>query len=586
MQSETRIHSAGSVSTICQNCKKDFTIEPEDFNFYEKIKVPPPTFCPECRLVRRLSFRNERALYKRKCDLCGKDEILMFSNESPFKTYCYSCWWSDNWDSEKYGKDYDFNKSFFEQFKELLYAVPRPGNLKQGNIINSQYSNRVSEIKNCYLCFGCNLDEDCMYDSWVNDSKECTDCLNVQKCERCYECVSCTSCYDLSHSDESIMCSSSSYLFNCRNCESCFGCVNLRNKSHCIFNEQYTKEEYLNKIKKLQKDPELVKKEINKLKEKKCVPFCVYNKIEKSTGNWLDQTKNVFIGFNCRNVEDGRYIFALNDAKDVMDYCHWGRGTELIYECINLGRQCNNVKFANECWNQFRDSEYVMNCHNSHHLFGCIGIRNKEYCILNKQYTKEDFFVLRDKIIRHMNEMPYIDKKGRVYKYGEYFPAELSPFAYNETIAQEYFPSEKIKVVSLGGKWKDPFKRNYEITRKPETLPFFIEETTDSILDEVIGCTNNGKPETMCTTAFRITQNHLFFNKKMGISLPKFCPNCRHFDRLAKRNPLRLWHRHCMCDKKNHFHGAEKCSIEFETSYASDRPEIVYCEKCYQQEVY
>ncbi len=28
----------------CQNCKKDFIIEPEDFNFYEKIKVPAPTF--------------------------------------------------------------------------------------------------------------------------------------------------------------------------------------------------------------------------------------------------------------------------------------------------------------------------------------------------------------------------------------------------------------------------------------------------------------------------------------------------------------------------------------------------------------
>ena len=48
---------------VCQNCKKDFTIEPDDFAFYEKIKVPAPTFCPECRLQRRLAFRNERALY-------------------------------------------------------------------------------------------------------------------------------------------------------------------------------------------------------------------------------------------------------------------------------------------------------------------------------------------------------------------------------------------------------------------------------------------------------------------------------------------------------------------------------------------
>ena len=57
---------------ICQNCKKDFVIEPEDFNFYEKIKVPPPTFCPECRLIRRFARRNEKALYHRVCEKCEK----------------------------------------------------------------------------------------------------------------------------------------------------------------------------------------------------------------------------------------------------------------------------------------------------------------------------------------------------------------------------------------------------------------------------------------------------------------------------------------------------------------------------------
>ena len=52
----------------CQNCKQDFVIESEDFSFYEKMKVPPPTFCPDCRLARRLIWRNERTFYKRICD--------------------------------------------------------------------------------------------------------------------------------------------------------------------------------------------------------------------------------------------------------------------------------------------------------------------------------------------------------------------------------------------------------------------------------------------------------------------------------------------------------------------------------------
>ena len=61
---------------ICQNCKKDFIIEPDDFGFYEKIGVPPPTFCPECRLQRRLAWMVNLNLFKRRCDLCGEETIL------------------------------------------------------------------------------------------------------------------------------------------------------------------------------------------------------------------------------------------------------------------------------------------------------------------------------------------------------------------------------------------------------------------------------------------------------------------------------------------------------------------------------
>src|SRR3989344_4901544 len=75
MQSETR---------ICQNCKKDFIIELDDFGFYEKIKVPPPTFCPECRFQRRLMFRNEYHLYKRKCELCKKTTLSTFSPDKQY----------------------------------------------------------------------------------------------------------------------------------------------------------------------------------------------------------------------------------------------------------------------------------------------------------------------------------------------------------------------------------------------------------------------------------------------------------------------------------------------------------------------
>src|SRR3989338_2462458 len=101
----------------CQNCHREFDIQPEDFIFYEKISVPPPTFCPECRMIRRFMFRNENALYKRKCDATGKEIISMFAPENPFKVYEHSYWWSDNWDPRDYGKEYDFSKLFFPMIR-------------------------------------------------------------------------------------------------------------------------------------------------------------------------------------------------------------------------------------------------------------------------------------------------------------------------------------------------------------------------------------------------------------------------------------------------------------------------------------
>ena len=231
------------------------------------------------------------------------------------------------------------------------------------------------------------------------------------------------------------------------------------------------------------------------------------------------------------------------------------------------------------------DVTYVDNCHDSSNLFGCEGIRNKQYCILNKQYTKEEYEKLMPKIIEHMNDMPYVDTKGRTYKFGEFFPVELSPSAYNETIAEEYFPLTKEKAVSQGYTWKDPEEKNYKITISAENIPSYIKDVSDRILEEIMECAHKGKCNEQCTEAFKIITDELTFYRRMNLPLPRLCPNCRHYQRLKQRNPLKLWHRTCMCEKK-HAHHTGNCEIEFETSYAPDRPEIVYCEKCYQQEVY
>jgi hypothetical protein len=172
--------------------------------------------------------------------------------------------------------------------------------------------------------------------------------------------------------------------------------------------------------------------------------------------------------------------------------------------------------------------------------------------------------------------MPYIDSKGRVYKYGEFFPSELSPFAYNETIAQEYYPLTKQQALDQGYKWKDKEDRNYSIDIYTNDIPDNITDVTDDITTKVIECAHKGTCNQQCTEAFKLIPEELQFYRRMNLPIPRLCPNCRHYERLSQRNPMKLWTRSCM---------HEGCTNTFETSYAPERPEIVYCEKCYQQEV-
>ncbi len=591
-----------SETKVCQNCKASFGIDASDFQFYEKIKVPPPTFCFLCRVQRRMAFRNERVLYKRPCNAPGHTEqvISIFSPDNPQRVYDHSAWWGDSWDGVTYGRDVDFSQPFLKQIKELWQEVPDIA-LLNINPINSEYCSITEGNKNCYLVFGGDFNENTMYSTYIFNSKECMDTYWVSKGEYNYETVDCISCSRLLYSRYCEECYDSAFLFNCRNCHDCFGCVNLKNKSYCIFNVQYTKEEYFKKIKEFDiKDASNLANFKEKFQEFSInFPrrFARMIHAVNSSGDNLQETKNCKHCFDVfGGAEDCKNLWlAYSKASNCMDVDRAGLNTEISYDssAVYPGSRVFFSRFSFNAHNIY----YSYNSHNSKKLFGCIGLRNKQYCILNKQYTKEEYEELVPKVIQHMNDMPYMDKKGRIYKFGEFFPIEISPFAYNETISQEMFPLSKGEAIEQGFTWRDQQDKTYSPTKRFSELPEIIADVSDNILNEVIECEHKGNCSDQCTTAFKITNAELQFYKHMQIPLPRLCPSCRHFMRVRQRNPIQLWTRKCTCSgvksengvyqntAKHQHHGDQLCPNEFETSYAPDRPEIVYCEQCYQQEV-
>lgn len=571
----------------CQSCKNDFTIEADDFSFYEKIKVPPPTFCSECRMKRRFVWRNERNLYKNQCGLCKRDIVSIYSKDKPYVVYCSECFHSDKWDPLSFGEEVDFSKPFLQQFKELQLKVPRIYAFVFQNH-NSEYTNGAAFNKNCYLVFVSDYNEDCSYSYSLVQSKNSLDCFNSSECELCYGCISCKKCYKVAFSED---CSNSQDLFfckNCTNCHDCVGSVNLRNQQYNIFNVQYSKEEYFEKIKELnlgsREGIERVKQESEKLWIQYPTKYMHGFQNVDVVGDYIVNSKNSEFVFDSELVEDSKFLNHGNKVKSCYDGYVVVDGSELSYEVVSA-IALNNVKFSYCAWHNF-DGTYMDTCENSDHLFGCIGLRKKQYCILNKQYTKEEYEDLVVKIVENMKTNPYVDVNGIKYGYGEYFAPDLSPFAYNETVAQEYLPLSKEEASKQGYSWKASEARNYTIDIESGDLPITISDTPEDFVGKAISCEHKESCTHQCTSAFKITSSEFQFYKKMDLPLPNKCPNCRHAERLLKHNPLRFWHRQCMCEKEGHNNHEGQCSVEFETSYAPDRPEIVYCEKCYQQEVY
>src|SRR3989338_1595150 len=124
----------------CRNCSSIFVIAPDDFSFYEKIQVPPPTFCPTCRAIRRMVWWNEHNLYRKKDALTGTEVFSSYPETSSIKVYDRDYWWSDSWDPEEFAREYDVNRSFFEQFHDLLLAVPWPSRDRKSTRLNSSHS--------------------------------------------------------------------------------------------------------------------------------------------------------------------------------------------------------------------------------------------------------------------------------------------------------------------------------------------------------------------------------------------------------------------------------------------------------------
>ncbi len=501
--------------------------------------------------------------------MCKKDIVAMYDAQAPFPVYCRECYWSDAWDATEYGHVFDFTRSFFDQYKELIDSVPRIALAATADCVGSEYANNIGSVKNSYLIYGSIYAEDCFYGSPYY-SKNCVDVLVSRHCEYSYELVDCQNlrtsafCQDCENSYDIMYC------YDVKNCSDCIGCVGLRNKQYCVFNEQLSEQEYKKRKAEMplwdSSVRDAIKKRLQELKTKAPHRYMRSSKVDTVTGDYIYESKNTFESFFVEKCEDSAYLGQTIDMKDCYD-ANFTENDELLYNYLGSWKvQRSLCSFT--CYNG-HDLYYSDFCNNCSNLFGCISLKNKKYAIFNTIYTPDEWLALRDKIILHMKETG---------EWGDYFPAQISPFAFNESVAIQYYPLSKEEVLVNGWRWREDVGGTIgKETISADRIPQDIAQVPDSICNEIIACK-------ICRRNYKLIKQEVAFYKKFGLGVPLDCPQCRHKARLALRNPRSLWDRQCDCVLASHDHEG-RCDTQFKTSYAPARPEIVYCESCYQKEV-
>lgn len=325
------------------------------------------------------------------------------------------------------GQDYDFTKTFWENFQSLFKKVSMPSMIHFFQNDNCDYADVVSKGKNIYLsAYVANEDEDVYYSFGVKDA--CANIFNSAFISDHSENInmSCgvTHSYKVFYSKFIINCSDIRFSTNLVGCTHCIKCNDLQNISYAIENKVMTKEEY-----EQQKEVILTQQQeyLTRYKELNWKAENIAS--TKVSGNFLIESEDVENGYFAYRLKNGRNVFNV-----------WGfESNENLYDCCSGGGPTSADMYGVNGFALWSENCYICchvpNCNNLYYSYymescsyclGCVGLKNRQFCIFNKEYSKEERLILAEKIFTQMDASWIV---------GNFFPGYLNPFYFNDSLA-------------------------------------------------------------------------------------------------------------------------------------------------------
>lgn len=330
--------------------------------------------------------------------------------------------------------------SFFDNLVLLFRSQPKMSIQQWFENENSSYA-ECYWAKNSYLCFGVwQHTENIAYTVCSNSNirNVFNSLYTMGNCDNIYSSKIVTWSYNTFYSSNIHDSHNIWFSSNLIGCSECLLCNGLQNVSYCISNIQYNKEEYL-----YHKDRLLKEKQKFTVYHIKAYSHSLDNKNSKNVTWWgIVQSHDLENAYIVKNIGFGRNILiawwkdssvhfydsfdAWNQVDEHLYATHYVWETSSHVYCVSSGANLHNVYY----------SYYLESCS---YCLGCIWLKNKSYCIFNKQYTKEERHRKVDEIFSEM------EKDGTL---GEFFPWRMNPFYFNDTAAyliDDTFTKEEVE---------------------------------------------------------------------------------------------------------------------------------------------
>lgn len=432
------------ISRRCSLTGKQFEISHAEMELYKYFDLPLPSILITERLRNLLSFDNQARFFWVSCALSNEQVISYYSSIALFPIVGVD-YDARAVDPEKFSQEYSFKKPFFNQLFTLWKAVPRDAFPTLNK--TKELSLAVGyDLVDCHFVWNSSKSNNVLYSTDVHDAQNCLDCLLISNSSNCYECIDCHNCINVSWGLNCRECRDSKFLKNCHNCKNCLFCVGLADKEFYIFNQPVSEESYqetvLNWKLSLRSNEDLAKEK--------------FAEFEAS--------------FN-RNSFDLANYFLVSEANDCLEGCASIGPIKNSARFVGILPPADKVINSIYCGPNVSNLTYCSNCRDSSDLFACVGLCGKQYCILNKQYSKESYL----KMVNLVKEQMILGKE-----WGQFLPATFSPFPYNCSTAGDYLPLSEVQADMLGFVWDNSYEN-----LQPSMVLKNIEKQTGTYLAEI-----------------------------------------------------------------------------------------------------